>query len=169
MRMLTENAMYILRSRYLLKDEQGNVVETPKEMFRRVAHHVACAERAHKSSKKPEEWEEAFFEAMSNLEFLPNSPTLMNAGTDVGQLSACFVLPVEDSIAGIFRGVHQMAMIHKSGGGTGFSFSNLRPKSDVVRSTGGVASGPFQGLAQIVAALGPEGVVEPGPQRAGAA
>ncbi|MDD5086009.1 MAG: adenosylcobalamin-dependent ribonucleoside-diphosphate reductase [Candidatus Omnitrophica bacterium] len=143
MQPLTENAKYILKSRYLLKNEAGEVIETSEEMFKRVARHVAQAEKNYKSPKKTDGWEEAFFGAMSNLEFLPNSPTLMNAGTDVGQLSACFVLPVEDSIAGIFRGVHEMAIIHKSGGGTGFSFSHLRPKSDVVHSTGGVASGPI--------------------------
>ncbi len=138
---LTVNAVKVLRTRYLLKDEEGSVVETPAQMFRRVAKAVATAEAVY--GKDPKVMEEHFYRILSNLEFLPNSPTLMNAGTDIGQLSACFVLPVPDSIEGIFDALKYMAMIHKSGGGTGFSFSQLRPRGDVVGSTKGVASGPI--------------------------
>ncbi|HLE02349.1 MAG TPA: ribonucleotide reductase N-terminal alpha domain-containing protein, partial [Dehalococcoidia bacterium] len=138
---LTVNAVKVLRTRYLLKDEEGKVVENPAQMFRRVARAVATAEAVY--GKDPNVMEEHFYRIMSSLEFLPNSPTLMNAGTDIGQLSACFVLPVPDSIDGIFDALKYMAMIHKSGGGTGFSFSQLRPRGDVVGSTKGVASGPI--------------------------
>jgi len=140
---LSKNALILLEHRYLLKDEEGKVVETPEQMFRRVAHHVAQADLLYDRNSPISEIEERFFEAMSNLEFLPNSPTLMNAGTQIGQLSACFVLPVEDSMKGIFDALKNMAIIHQSGGGTGFSFSHLRPKDDVVKSTGGIASGPI--------------------------
>jgi ribonucleoside-diphosphate reductase alpha chain len=133
---LTENALKVLRARYLLKDEAGRPVETPEEMFRRVARNIASAE------KNPALWEEKFHTMMSGLDFLPNSPTLMNAGKDIGQLAACFVLPVEDSMEGIFGTLKNAALILQSGGGTGFSFSHLRPKQDIVRSTGGIASGP---------------------------
>ncbi len=137
---LTENALKVLKARYLLKDEKGNITETPEEMFRRVSETVASAESLYGGNL--DEWEEKFYEIMTNLRFLPNSPTLMNAGKDMGQLAACFVLPVDDSMKSIFDTLKNAALILQSGGGTGFSFSRLRPKADIVRSTGGVASGP---------------------------
>jgi len=137
---LTENAMKILNARYLLKDERGRVIETPEEMFRRVARSIARAEAIYNDN--PEYWEERFYDLMKSLKFLPNSPTLMNAGKTMGQLAACFVLPVEDSMTSIFDTLKNAALILQSGGGTGFSFSRLRPKADIVRSTGGIASGP---------------------------
>jgi len=133
---LSVNSINVLRKRYLLRNEKGEIIETPDEMFGRVAKYVSMCE------KEKDKYEEEFYNIMANLEFLPNSPTLMNAGTSLGQLSACFVLPVDDSIDGIFTTLKNMALIHKSGGGTGFSFSNLRPKGDIVGSTKGVASGP---------------------------
>jgi ribonucleoside-diphosphate reductase alpha chain len=137
---LTANALRVLHQRYLIKDESGKVIETPEKMFERVATTVSSAESLYGSN--PEEWKERFYELMSNLKFLPNSPTLMNAGKDIGQLAACFVLPVEDSMKSIFDTLKNAALILQSGGGTGFSFSKLRPKADIVRSTGGIASGP---------------------------
>jgi len=135
-----ESALRILESRYLRKNDRGIVIERPEEMFERVARHVAGAEKTF--HEDPDRWERLFFDAMASLSFLPNSPTLMNAGRDLGQLAACFVLPVEDSLESIFEAVKNTALIHQSGGGTGFSFSSLRPKNDYVSTTSGIASGP---------------------------
>jgi ribonucleoside-diphosphate reductase alpha chain len=136
------NAISVLKRRYLVKDEEGNVVETPSQMFRRVARTVAAPDKEYDPDTDVAALEEEFYQMMSRLEFLPNSPALMNAGTDIGQLAACFVIPVRDSMEGIFTALKHMALIHQSGGGTGFSFSRLRPKGDLVKSTMGVASGP---------------------------
>ncbi len=142
------NTMEVLKRRYLQKDDQRKIIETPSMLFRRVAHHIAQGERNFKSSVSPGQAEEKFYQMMRNLEFMPNSPTLMNAGASLGQLSACFVIPVEDSIDGIFGALTSMAKIHQTGGGTGFNFSRLRPKKDLVASTMGEASGPvsFMGI-----------------------
>lgn len=140
---LPVNAVEVLQRRYLLKDDRRQIVETPSELFRRVAHHVAQAEANYRSDLETGEVEDAFYRMMRQREFLPNSPTLMNAGTPLGQLSACFVLPVADSVEGIFQTLADMARIHQTGGGTGFDFSHLRPRGDLVGSTKGHASGPL--------------------------
>ncbi|MFZ3371727.1 MAG: ribonucleotide reductase N-terminal alpha domain-containing protein, partial [Desulfitobacteriaceae bacterium] len=138
----TPNARVVLERRYL-KQENGQVVETPEDMFYRVATVVAgIEEKYNKDKKEIQALTKDFYNLMSNLEFMPNSPTLMNAGRDLGQLSACFVLPIKDTMEDIFDAIKNAAIIHKSGGGTGFSFTQLRPKNSAVRSTGGVASGP---------------------------
>ncbi len=139
---LSVNAIKVLERRYLKKDGLGRVIENPVEMFRRVARTIASADVIYDSKADTGETEAKFYNLMSRLEFLPNSPTLMNAGTDMGQLSACFVLPVDDSMESIFDAVKNAALIHQSGGGTGFSFSRLRPRGDMVKTTGGIASGP---------------------------
>ena len=140
---LTRNSRVVLDRRYLRKDDDGQVIEEPGDMFRRVAHNLSGAELNYNASEaERQETEDMFYEAMTRLEFIPNSPTLMNAGRELQQLSACFVLPVEDSLESIFESTKQTALIHKSGGGTGFSFSRLRPEGDRVGTTGGVASGP---------------------------
>lgn len=162
---LTPNAREVLEKRYLLKNNEQQIIETAAELFQRVARHVAQAEKNFKSVFSAAEVEENFYEGMKRLEFLPNSPTLMNAGTNMGQLSACFVVPVEDSIEGIFEAVKKMAHIHQSGGGTGFSFSNLRPKGDLVASTKGQASGPVSFMQVFDEATG---VIVQGGRRRGA-
>ncbi len=136
------NAIKVLQRRYLRRDSKGEVVETPSQMFRRVAHAVALPDRRYGAESHVTDAEEKFYAMMANLEFLPNTPTLMNGGTELGQLSACFVIPIEDSLESIFDAVKATAIIHQSGGGTGFSFSRLRPRGDFVKTTGGVASGP---------------------------
>ncbi len=137
---LTRNAQKVLRARYLLKDEHGAAIETPEELMRRVAHHAGLAEKNYGGETAL--WEGRYYGLLAGLKFLPNSPALMNAGKAMGQLAACFVLPVDDSMDSIFGTLKNAAKILQSGGGTGFSFSHLRPKSDIVRSTMGIASGP---------------------------
>lgn len=140
----TDNALTVLENRYLRKDDTGKVIETPEQLIKRVADHIASADARYDETKaNVKKTAKSFYDMMAALEFMPNSPTLMNAGLDKGQLSACFVLPIEDTMEGIFGTLQSTALIHKTGGGTGFSFSRIRPTNSVVRSTGGVASGPI--------------------------
>ena len=142
-RSLSDNSLAVLERRYLAKDREGNVIEEPDEMFRRVARNLAKADRLYGATdEEVQATEEEFYKTMASLDYLPNSPTLMNAGRELQLLSACFVLPVEDSMEAIFETVKQATLVQKSGGGTGFAFSRLRPEGDIVGSTGGVASGP---------------------------
>ncbi|HEU5262473.1 MAG TPA: adenosylcobalamin-dependent ribonucleoside-diphosphate reductase [Gemmatimonadales bacterium] len=139
---LSRNALRVLEARYLLRDGQRRVIETPAQLFERVATAIAQAEEAFGSPKERSYWADRFHGLLTSRDFIPNSPTLMNAGTALGQLSACFVLPIEDTMESIFEAVKQMALVQRTGGGTGFAFSALRPRGDTVASTGGEASGP---------------------------
>ncbi len=162
---LSINALRVFNRRYALKNEDGKVIETPEQGFRRIARAIAAADLMYATKTQAKASEEIFFNMMASQEFMPNSPTLMNAGTVVGQLSACFVLPVADSIPEIFDAVKNMAIIHQSGGGTGFSFSRLRPEGDIVVSTKGIASGPVSFMSVFDTATE---VVKQGGRRRGA-
>src|SRR3989304_4336818 len=140
--LLSPNALRVLEARYLRRAAARKVIETPEELFLRVARAVAPAGPPPGAAHEADDWQEAFHGLLASLDFLPNSPTLMNAGTPLGQLSACFVLPVEDTIEGIFDGGGARQLARRTGGGTGFSFSRLRPRGEVEASTGGEASGP---------------------------
>jgi len=163
---LSKNSITILRERYLLRNKDREIIETPSGMFRRVSKAVAEAEiKYNKSKTEISVLKKEFYSMLTNLYFLPNSPTLMNAGTKLGQLSACFVLPIDDDIDKIFQAVKYTALIHKSGGGTGFSFCRIRPKNDVVKSTGGKSSGPLSFMGVFDTATG---VIKQGGKRRGA-
>jgi ribonucleoside-diphosphate reductase alpha chain len=163
---LSLNSIQVLERRYLLKDDTGKPIETPSQLFRRVAKFIASGEAKFGADEETVTYyENAFFEIMTNFEFLPNSPTLMNAGTNLGQLSACFILGIKDNIEDIFETVKQTAIIHKTGGGTGFCFSALRPKGDFVKSTAGVASGPLSFMSAFDNATN---VIKQGGKRRGA-
>lgn len=162
---LPYNTMEVLKRRYLLKDNEQNIIETPSQMFTRVASHVAQAEANYDSGESIKQVQKKFYQMMREQEFMPNSPTLMNSGTSFGQLSACFVLPVEDSMDGIIESLKNMARIHQTGGGTGFSFSHLRPRGALVSSTKGRASGAVSFMSIFNKATG---VIVQGGRRRGA-
>jgi ribonucleoside-diphosphate reductase alpha chain len=151
---LTDNALFILKQRYLRRNEEGEIIETPDEMFRRVARAIASAELIYNPEADTGVWEDRFYRLMANLEFLPNSPTLLNAGRDPGQLSACFLVPVNDSLESISNAINNAVIIHRSGGGTGFSFSGIRPQGDAVSSGKRAAGGPVSFLDSFSTAIG---------------